>query len=300
MKRIPKAEPVNPKAGQSKPKKLPIHPVLKPSCDPDTLARFKGGKYHPTKKEAEFHREFLAARPTITYLDQTDPLLSLHAYDQDDSVVLTPRYVAIDNGADIVAIISPEMATQLGLTWTPNTLPLVGVGGTSNDHAVTHQRLRMRIGCGPQEIDDEVIHLNITTEAVVSKTFCGMLGVDMVLGQGFLRTVLAHVDPYHSELVFAPLFHLEQCSGLRLRIPVRMADRPIPRIGFFQLEDQAVADRQIQVMLAQPVRRAAEKKPIAPTSSEPSAASPITITTAKQTVGSSHGSATDTDGSKKR
>jgi archaellum component FlaC len=203
---------------------------LSPTLPNELRVYFKNGEYLPTLEELERKNEFFRRNSTLVSLDQKDDITSLHIFGPDGKSYATPATILVDTGAEIKMMISPTIARRIGLTWTPNSANLIGIGGTGGGDGYAHQRVVVRMGgfdgttldVGPFKGCYTVsIKPLIMKERVVQD-----IGFEVILGQGFLRGCLASVDSLLETLDYSPAWLTHGCPEFRCSIPCRMSALP--------------------------------------------------------------------------
>jgi hypothetical protein len=115
---------------------VPVNPKLKPSCTPEAVGRVKNGKYVMTPEERKaFDERDRTKKSAVASLKQDDFATALRLFSAGYEQVVTPASVLADSGASLGLCISSRIAEKIGLTWTPGSAPLVGVGGTSHSES---------------------------------------------------------------------------------------------------------------------------------------------------------------------
>jgi len=202
---------------------------LCPTMPQGLLPHFKGGEYMPSTTQLKEQERFFDRRPALASLKQTDEVTALHIFGPNQTYC-TPARVLIDTGAEIKVMISPHIARKLGLTWTPKSTKLVGIGGQGGGDGYTHQRAIFRLG-------------GVTSDNVDRKPFEGCfsislsplvmqantvddIGFEVLLGQGFLRPCLGNIDYLTETLDYSPAWVSHACPEFRCSVPCKISSAP--------------------------------------------------------------------------
>jgi len=202
---------------------------LHPSVPTNILPFFEDGEYRPTQAQVDERERFFTRDSTLVSLKQERDETSIHFFAPSGKKFITPRTVMVDTGAEIKLMIAPKLARALGLTWTPNTARLIGVGGTGGGDGYSKERIFIRLGAfnghdlpspfqGCFEVSMKPL---IMTQQVVDD-----IGFEVILGQGFLRTCLASIDPLKERLEYSPAWLTHACAELRCSVPCTMSKEP--------------------------------------------------------------------------
>jgi hypothetical protein len=268
--------------------KIPAN--LQPRSPEDLRPRVKDGKIELTPRESESHAKFFDRMSTMITLKQRDPLASLFLLNTEQTRSVKPGAVMCDTGADLSIMIAPKIATYLGITWTPGSAQLFGIGGVASGHSYADegQRIVLRLGgfdldksVGPWEGCHVISYRPIIMEASVVED----LGAEVILGQRALRSCLAQFDPITETLDYSPAWFEHGCSSLRCSIPCHMS-RPKEQIS----PAAAVARRSLNIIDTEENESMADQR-VAPVAGPPRPAR-------KPETQASGGSIAATDGSR--
>ncbi len=121
----------------------------------------------------------------------------------------------------------------MGLTWTPGSVNLRGVGGVSSKDGTTHQQVRIRLGGCTEEDGTPSPYegcLSVLCHPVVcSPEFTQSVKADVILGQGFIRPCLGLMDSGSERFSYAPAYMRHGCKNFRVSVPCTMSKpRPVP------------------------------------------------------------------------
>jgi hypothetical protein len=204
-----------------------VDPKLFPSNGKSTIQQHNGGGFTPSAANAELHKQFFSRRPLLVDLKQDDPLTSLQLFDQGNTRSLLPKRVMIDSGARVFILISPTIATALGLTIEPGTAPIRGIGGSGGSLGATKEYINVRLGaCELGEVNDDpctgcftlkVKAIVMTEEAVKS------INHHVLLGQAFIRYCLGMTDPLTERFYYSPAWWTQACRDFRVSVPCTMS-----------------------------------------------------------------------------
>jgi len=202
---------------------------LHPSVPTNILPFFEDGEYRPTQAQVDERERFFTRDSTLVSLKQERDETSIHFFAPDGKKFITPRTVMVDTGAEIKLMIAPKLARALGLTWTPNTARLIGVGGTGGGDGYSNERIYIRLGAfnghnlpspfqGCFEVSMKPL---VMTQHVVDD-----IGFEVILGQGFLCTCLASIDPLKERLEYSLAWLTHACAKLQCSVPCTMSKEP--------------------------------------------------------------------------
>jgi hypothetical protein len=204
--------------------------ALEPRAPPHISSRM-GETFCRTPQEEEAYQKFFGHEATSIMVDQSNCQAGFHLLNASQTAHIQPRLVMIDNGADLSVLISPRIARELNVTWTPGSANLYGIGGPSagHSHADKGQQVVLRLGhfTGPRCVGPwEGCHIVAYRPIIMSESTAADIGCDVIFGQKAMRTCLASVDPFRETLDFSPAWYSHGCAAFRCSIPVQMA-RPI-------------------------------------------------------------------------
>jgi hypothetical protein len=204
--------------------------ALEPRAPPHISSRM-GENFARTPEEEGAYQKFFGHEATSIMIDQSNCQAGFHLLNANQTEHVQPGLVMIDNGADLSILISPRIARQLNVTWTPGSANLYGIGGPSagHSHADKDQQVVLRLGhfTGPRSVGPwEGCHIVAYRPIIMSESTAADIGCDVIFGQKAMRTCLATVDPYRETLDFSPAWYSHGCAAFRCSIPVKMA-RPI-------------------------------------------------------------------------
>jgi hypothetical protein len=255
---------------------VPVNPKLKPSCTPEAVGRVKNGKYVMTPEERKaFDERDRTKKSAVASLKQDDFATALRLFSAGYEQVVTPASVLADSGASLGLCISSRIAEKLGLTWTPGSAPLVGVGGTSHSESRANEAVVIRLGGDGREHD-----VNTTPEGgcftvqvrphIMSEETATSLGHDCVMGQPLLWRSLASFNQLSETMEISPAYVSSGCADFRVSIPCSMTVDRSPALVTLVMgsEDQPL----ISGFLPPPIGNAV--KPAAPTINTTSKARP--------------------------
>lgn len=210
-------------------KHLPVMDAKLRSVIPASIrSHFRNGEYTPSEAEVNHRDTFFKKAPTLVTLRQKDAVTSLHLFNPKDDAFVKPSTVLVDTGAEIRVMISPRIAKTLGLTWTPASAKLIGIGGVGGADGYSKERINVRMG-------------GFTGKAHTSSPFTGCfmmslqplvmqqrtvndIGVEVILGQGFLRSCLGSVNSVTETLDYSPAWISHACRELRCSVPCNMSE----------------------------------------------------------------------------
>jgi hypothetical protein len=204
---------------------------LEPVWDEGTLARFSSSGYQPTPKEAEEHYLFFERKATPVGLKQAQPGQALIISDLDKPCdFFMPPSVMIDTGAYLGIMVSESVMHRAGANLGPGP-QLVGVGGVGGCLGRTVETLTIHLGADPTKVEQSAYRgcFSVsTTVLVMSEQVAKDLGHQVILGQQLLRKMLASVDHMTSRMWYSPTWHLHQCAGLKVSVPIITSSQEQP------------------------------------------------------------------------
>jgi len=206
-----------------------VNAELQPVIPREFIERFAGEEYSPTDQQKARRDTFFTRDSTLVSLAQEKDEMSLHIFAPDDIEFVTPKTVMVDTGAEIKVMMSPGIARALKLTWTPNSTKLVGVGGTGGGDGYAHQRVNLRLGAfnGHDKLGPFRGCFTVSMKPLImTQQVVNDIGFQVILGQGFLRTCLASVDPLRERLEYSPAWLTHACAEFRCSVPCNMSKGP--------------------------------------------------------------------------
>ena len=238
-----------------------VDPKLKAVIPSSIKKHFKHKEYAPSAAEMAQREAFFEKSPTLVSLLQKDCVTSLHLFSPDDLNYIRPRTVLVDTGAEVRVMISPKLATDLGLTWTKDSAKLVGIGGLGGGDGYSKERINVRLGgfvgkkgAGPA---DGCFAISLRP-MIMQQSAVDDLGYDVILGQGFLRACLGSVDNLKETLDYSPAWMSHACAEFRCSIPCEVS-KPIPssRVLWARLPNLTTGSEEFEplsTLLACPVK----------------------------------------------
>jgi len=207
-----------------------VDPKLKAVVPSSLRQHFKHKEYAPSAAEMAQREAFFEKSPTLVSLLQKDCVTSLHLFSPDDLNYVRPKTVLIDTGAEVRVMISPKLASDLGMTWKKNSARLVGIGGLGGGDGYANERINVRLGgftgkkgAGPA---DGCFTMSLRP-LIMEQSAVDDLGYEVILGQGFLRACLGSVDNLKETLDYSPAWMSHACAGFRCSVPCEVS-KPIP------------------------------------------------------------------------
>ena len=205
-----------------------IDPALCPFIPVTTRAQYKRGSYVASKGEQRLWQHYFGRKATVVTLQQRHPATSLRLFSVNDERVLLPSSVLVDSGASILMLVSPAIATELGLTYEPNSATLVGVGGQGGALGRSRQKIRVCLGGSSHAGDKSVGALQgcftiWVNPIIMTYELVNRMGYTVVLGAAYLRLCAASFIHLEEKLEIAPALLQHQCPGLRVQLPCTMS-----------------------------------------------------------------------------
>jgi hypothetical protein len=198
---------------------------------PKLRVRVVNGKYQMTPDEEKVFRERSRNRESkVVSIDQRDYTTALRLFSRDYKHVITPTSVLADTGADVGICISESIATKLGLTWTPGSSPLSGIGGVGANESRADQDIVMRMGGNGKETDlwtspEEGCFTLTLRPIIMSPETVRSIGHKCIIGQGVLWRGLASFDQLNETMDISPAYPSSGCAEFRVSIPCFMTRR---------------------------------------------------------------------------
>jgi hypothetical protein len=217
----------------SKPLEWPakVNPNLVHWFSPEAASRVVNGRYQMTAEEERVFKERSRNRESkVISIDQRDYATALRLFSRDYMNVITPSSVLADTGADVGICISESIATKLGLTWTPGSSPLSGIGGVGANESRADQDIVMRMGGDGRETDlgtsPEQGCFTLTLRPIImSPETVRSIGHKCIIGQGVLWRGLASFDQLNETMDISPAYPSSGCAEFRVSIPCFMTRR---------------------------------------------------------------------------
>jgi hypothetical protein len=188
----------------------------------------------PEERKA-FDERDRTKKSAVASLKQDDFATALRLFSADYEHVVTPASVLADSGASLGLCISSRIAEKLGLTWTPGSAPLVGVGGTSHSESKANEAVVIRLGGDGREHD-----VDTTPEGgcftiqirphIMSEETATSLGHDCVMGQSLLWRSLASFNQLSETMEISPAYVSSGCKDFRISIPCNMTCKRSPAL----------------------------------------------------------------------
>ena len=203
-----------------------VDPELAPLLPKELFSQFYARDYQPTQDQLHARDEFFNKNPRLVSLKQTDDVTSLHLFGPDGKTYATPGRVMVDTGAELKMMISPDLARKLGLTWTPGSAKVIGMGGDTGGDGYTNEKLVARLGGFKGDLDVGPFQgcFSMTFRPlVVTQKVVDEIGYEVILGQDFLRACLGSVDYLTETLDYSPAWMTHACAEFRCSIPCRIA-----------------------------------------------------------------------------
>jgi hypothetical protein len=266
---------------------------LLPRAPEGLRPRVKNGRLELTPEETQTHTAFFNRMSTMITLKQRDPLASLFLLNTEQTLSVKPGAVMCDTGADLSIMISPKIATYLGLTWTPGSARLFGIGGVAAGHSYAHEGQRVVLRLGGFDTDKSVgpwegCHIISYRPIIMDESVVTDLGAEVILGQRALRSCLAQFDPLTETLDYSPAWFEHGCDSLRCSIPCHMS-RPKEQMSSFI----AIARRALNVVDTEENESLADQR-VAPVAGPPRPARNPERTAGGGSVAATDGSAHET------
>jgi hypothetical protein len=165
-----------------------IQSSLHPRSHEDLRPRVKNGTLEQAPREAQNHTDFFNRVPTMITLKQCDPLASLFLLNIELTLAVKPGAITCDTDNDLLTIIAPNIASYRGLTWTPGSAQLFGIGGVATDHSYADDGHHIVMRMGGFDTDNSVgpwegCHIIYYRPIVMEASVVADIGAEVMLGQ---------------------------------------------------------------------------------------------------------------------
>jgi hypothetical protein len=209
-----------------------IHPALNARISKESFANFRDGVYYMTDDEQKAYERFNRRESKVVSILQDDLATCVRLASTANHKIIKPLSVLADTAADIAIAISRPLGEALGLTWTPGSMNLAGVGGVGGSLGVADQEIIIRIGGNGQLLDMQSEELNgcfimRVTPIIMTDGLVRTIRHNVLIGQTVLWRAQATFDQHKEVMEISPAWMRHGCAGLRVSIPCSMSRPPV-------------------------------------------------------------------------